>query len=85
MEHGENHFGGAFALVGTRGIGIDGDAATIVVDFAATVGQKSDAYTVAKAGHRLVDRVVDDLPNEVVKTCEACGPDIHTGTFTNWV
>jgi hypothetical protein len=85
VQHGENYFGCAFALVGTRWVGVNRNTTAIVFYSAAAIGQQSDGNAVAKAGHRLVDRVVNDLPNEVVKASEASGPDIHTGTFTNGV
>ena len=34
-------------------------------------------------GHRLVDRVVDDLPDEVVQTALTGGADVHARTFAD--
>ena len=85
MEHGENNFGCALALVGARWVWINGDASTIVVDTATAIFQKGDSDTIAEPGHCFVDSVVYDLPDEVMQASKACGPDIHTGAFTNWV
>jgi hypothetical protein len=38
-----------------------------------------DVDGVGIAGQRLVDRVVDDLPDEVVQAALAGGPDVHAG------
>ena len=48
-------------------VDVDRDAAAIVGHAAAAVGQENDVDPVAVPGHRLVDGVVDDLPNEVVE------------------
>ena len=37
----------------------------------------------AVAGHRLVDRVVDDLPDQVVQSGETGGPDVHAGPLAD--
>ena len=34
-------------------------------------------------GHRLVDGVVDDLPDQVVQTALAGGADVHARTFAD--
>jgi hypothetical protein len=38
---------------------------------------------VAVARQRFVNRVVDDLVNEVVQTPGAGGPDVHAGTLSH--
>ena len=40
---------------------------------------------VEKPGHRLVDRVVDDLPDEVVQARRAGGTDVHARPFADRV
>ena len=57
------------------------DAAPVVLDRDRAVRIERDAHRVADPRLHLVDRVVDDLVNEVVKP--ACGgrPDIHSGAF----
>ena len=71
VEHREHHLSGALALVRARWVRIDGDTATVVVDTAATVGLERDVDPIAVTGHRLVDGVVDDLPDQVVQAGEA--------------
>jgi hypothetical protein len=85
VQHGENNFGRALALVWARWVWINGNTAAIVVDAATAVSQQGDSDAIAEPCHCFVDSVVYDLPNEVMQASEACGPDIHTGAFTNWV
>jgi hypothetical protein len=59
------------------------DAATVVGDFDAAVVKNADVDLVGVAGHRLVDRVVHHLPDEVVQTTLTGGPDVHTGAFAD--
>ena len=77
VQHGEHDLGRALALVRSRRVRIDRDAAAVVVDAAAAVGQQRDADARAEAGHRLVDGVVDDLPDEVVQAGQAGRADVH--------
>jgi hypothetical protein len=69
--------------MGTARVRVDRDATTVVVDTAATVGQERDADAGAVPRHRLVDGVVDDLPDEVVETLETGGTDVHAGAFAD--
>ena len=55
----------------------------VVDDAAAAVGQQGDVDAVAVAGHRLVDGVVDDLPDEVVQAVETGRADVHAGPFAD--
>ena len=59
------------------GVDVGGDAAAVVDHAAAAVGQEGDVDPVAVAGHGLVDRVVDHLPDEVVETGDAGATDVH--------
>ena len=68
VQHSKNNFSCALAFMRTRWIRIDWNSATVVINFASAVGQNCDADAIAEPGHRFVDRVVDDFPNEVVKT-----------------
>ena len=61
----------------------DRDAATVVVDRAAVVRVEDDADRVAVAGEGLVDRVVDDLVDQVVQTARAGRADVHPGALAN--
>ena len=56
---------------------IDRDAATSVVHLDAAVGMQDDVDLRAVAGDRLVDGVVDDLPEAVHEPGRAVGPDVH--------
>ena len=42
-----------------------------------------DIDLVGVTGHRLVDRVVDDLPDQVVQTALTGGADVHAGAFAD--
>jgi hypothetical protein len=77
MQDGEHHLGSALALVGPRRVRIDRDTTTVVVDTAPTVGQNRHSDAVAEPGHRLVDGVVDHLPDEVMETGQTGGSDVH--------
>ena len=68
VQHGENNFGCTLSFMGTRWIWIDRNTAAVVVHFASAVGQNCDADAITEPCHRFVDRVVDNFPNEVVKT-----------------
>ncbi len=81
MQHREDHLRRALALVRPRGVRIDRDAPPVVDDAAAAVGQQRDVDAGAVARHRLVDGVVDDLPDEVVKAARTRRPDVHAGAL----
>ncbi len=49
----------------------------------AAVGQQRDLDAVAVAGQRLVDRVVDDLPDQVVQAALAGRADVHAGPLAD--
>ena len=83
VQHGEHDLGRALALVLACRERVDRDAATVVVDLAAAVGEQRDADARAVAGHRLVDRVVDDLPDQVVQPREPGRADVHARPFAD--
>jgi hypothetical protein len=59
---------------------VGGDAAPVVAHPHPTVGQQRDVDGVGIPGQGLVDRVVDDLPHQVVQVVQAAlagRPDIH--------
>ena len=56
---------------------IDRNAAAVVDDRDRVVDVNRDVDLIAEAGQRLVDRVVDDLVDEVVQTGRAGRPDVH--------
>ena len=51
----------------------------------AAVGQQGDVDLGAVPGHGLVDRVVHDLPDQVVQAGRAGRPDVHPRPLSNWV
>ena len=65
VQHREHDLGRR--LVGVLGVRIDRDAAAVVDDAAAAVGEQRDVDARRVARERLVDRVVDDLVDEVVE------------------
>ena len=75
MENCQHHFGGRAPLVFRHRSGWYAPA--IITDPDASVGQQRDDDTGAVAGHGLVDRVVHDLPHQVVETGRTGGPDVH--------
>ena len=83
VQHGEHDLGRALALVRAGRVRVDRDAAAVVVDAAAAVGQQRDVDAGAVAGHRLVDGVVDDLPDEVVQPGQAGRADVHAGALAD--
>ena len=62
---------------------IDRDASTIVHHADAVVRQNGDLDMAGVSGQRLVDRVIDDLIDQVVQTARAGGTDVHTGADTH--
>ena len=53
------------------------------IDADAAVGEQHHVDGVAVAGQRLVDRVVDDLPDQVVQAALAGRTDVHTGPLAD--
>ncbi len=80
VEDGQHDLGRRAPLFLHR---LDRDAAAVVLDRAAVVRVEDDADAVAVAGERLVDRVVDDLVDQVVQTARAGRADVHAGAFAN--
>ena len=62
-------------LLAGRGVG--GDAAAVVLDADRAVGGEGQHDPVAVAGQGLVDRVVHDLPDQVVQAALAGRADVH--------
>ena len=80
VQHGQHDLDGAAAL----GLDdVDRDAAAVVGDADAAVGEQRDVDRVGVAGERLVDGVVDDLVDEVVQAALAGGPDVHAGALAH--
>ncbi len=81
VEHREHDLGRG--LVGIFGVRVDRDAAAVVDDAAAAVGEQGDVDAVRVARERLVDRVVDDLVDEVMEARRTGGSDVHAGPFAD--
>ena len=62
---------------------LDRDAAAVVGDLDAAVLEDSHVDFGRVAGHGFVDRVVDDLPDQMVQAALAGGADIHARTFAD--
>ena len=63
----------------------DGDAAAVVLDPDPAVGEQRDVDAVAVAGEGLVDRVVDDLVDQVVQAALTGGADVHARALADGV
>ncbi len=77
MKLGENNLGG---VAQTRGVRAGWDAATVVDDGDRVVDVDEHFHGVAMASQGLVDRVVDDLIDQVMKARLAGRSDIHRRT-----
>ena len=71
----ENDF--CCGLVRVAGDGLYGNASAVVDHAAAAVGEQGHVDAGAVAGHRLVNGVVDDLPDQMVKASRPCRADEH--------
>ena len=80
VQHGQRQRDGRHVLAGS---GVGGDAAAVVLDPDPAVVLQGEHDPVAVAGERLVDRVVDDLPDQVVQAALAGGPDVHAGSLAD--
>ena len=67
VQHGQHDFGGRLAAL----VPVDGNAAAVVDDGDRVVDVDRDVDLIAEAGQRLVDRVVDDLVDEMVQSRRA--------------
>jgi hypothetical protein len=83
VQRGHHDLGRRLALV--LRVLVDRDPAPVVGHAHRAVGQDRHLDTGAHARHGLVDRVVDDLPHQVVETRGAGRPDIHPGPFADGI
>ena len=65
------------------GLDVDGDAAGSVAHLDALVGVQDHRDLGTVTAQRLVDRVVDDLPEAMHEATGVGGTDVHTGTLAN--
>jgi len=68
-----------------RRVNVYGDPTTVVGHRDAVIDVDLDRDLVAEASQRFVDRVVDDLENEVVETAFSGIPDVHAGSLANGI
>jgi hypothetical protein len=73
----------AAGFFGELGMALDGDAAAVVFDGDAAVDVDRDAHRGGVAGHRFVDRVVDDFVDEMVKAALGGVADVHRRAFAD--
>ena len=64
----------AAGFFGKLGMPLDGDAAAIVFDRDAAIDVDRNADRGGVAGHRFVDRIVDDFVHEVMQTAAVVSP-----------
>ena len=80
VQHGVHDLDGGTAL---GLVDVDRDAAAVVDDAHAAVGQDRDVDRRGIARKRLVDRVVDDLGDEMVQASGTRRADVHTRPLAN--
>src|ERR1700730_8585015 len=80
MQDGEDHFQRR-AVCGR--VQADRDTPAVVGHRDASVGVQGDDDAIGLPGQRLVDRVVDYLPDEVMQPTGVRGPDVHARTAAN--
>src|SRR5665213_1822855 len=79
----EDNFNGGLLM---RRMIVDGNAAAVVADGdSGAVLVQRDFDLVGVAIHRLIDRVVEDFPYEVVKSGRTRSADVHAGALANGV
>ena len=82
VQHGEHDLGRRLVVLRHDA---HGDAAPVVDHDHRVVGLDRDGDAVGIAGEGLVDRVVDDLVDEVVEAARPGGADVHAGTLADRV
>ena len=83
VQRGHHDLRRRLALV--LGVLVDGDPAAVVGDTDRAVGEQRDVDARARPRHRLVDRVVDDFPHEVVEAGRPGRTDVHARSFSHRV
>ena len=82
VQHGQHDLDGRLALGGDDA---HRDAAAVVDDADAAVGEDRDVDGVRVTGQRLVDGVVDDLVHQVVQAALTGRADVHAGSLADRV
>ena len=83
VEHSEHDLGRAHALHLRIGMFVDRNASAVVDDFATPIGQQRDVNTRGVSGHCFINRVVDDLVDQMVQARWTGRTDIHAGSFAH--
>ena len=65
------------------GVGVDRDAAAVVLDGQAAVGVETDLDDLGVAGDGLVHGVVEDFGEQVVQGALVGAADVHAGTLAH--
>ena len=81
VQDGEDDLEGRH--VALLGMLLDRDAAAVVLDRDGIVGMDRYLDAAAVAGHGLVDRVVHDLPYQVMQAGRTRRADVHARTLAN--
>ncbi|CAM5676827.1 hypothetical protein SALBM135S_02151 [Streptomyces alboniger] len=82
VQHGEHDLDGRLLL---DGVDAHRDAAAVVDDAHAAVGEDRDVDRVRVTGQSLVDGVVDDLLHQVVQATLTGRADVHAGSLADRV
>jgi hypothetical protein len=61
----------------------DGDSAPVVVDRHGIILVNRYLDMIAGSGQSLVNRIIDNLIDQMVKTPKRSGPDVHTGSLSD--
>ena len=80
VQFAEHDLEGADPLLGMP---VDGDAAAVVDDLVGAVGVEGDPDPAGVAGGGFVDRVVDELPQQVGQALGAGAADVHAGALAD--
>ena len=70
-------------LLAVHELGPHRDAAPVVLDADTAIIENDDGDAPARPGHRLVDRVIEDLVDQVVQPPQARIPNVHTGPLAH--
>jgi hypothetical protein len=64
---------------------IDRDTASIVLYRDRSIRVHRDSDMLRMTSHRLIDRVIYDLPHEMMQTALISRTDVHTRTLADWL
>src|SRR4051812_28987762 len=64
---------------------ISGNTSTVILDSHGIIDVNGYRNVFAMSCERFVDRVIDNFPNEMVKSSGICIPDVHAGAFSDSV